>query len=63
MKKRKRKKTKGTRHKTVSINLLLVELIQYLLDDNIALKQRLISHRKHEGKTFGGASHFSRSHP
>ena len=58
---KKRKKQKGTRHKTVSINLLLVELIQYLLDDNIALKQRLIAQRKHEGKTFGGASQFSRS--
>lgn len=63
MKKRTRKKTKGTRNKTVSINLLLVELIQYLLDDNIALKQRLMAQRKHEGKTFGGASQFSRSHP
>jgi hypothetical protein len=61
MKKRKRKKIKEARHKTVSINLLLVELIQYLLDDNIALKQRLMAQRKHEGKVFGGASHFSRS--
>jgi len=58
-----RKKKKAARSKSVSINLLLVELIQYLLDDNIALKQRLMAQRKHEGKTFGGASQFSRFHP
>jgi len=57
----KRKKKKVARNKSVSINLLLVELIQYLLDDNIRLKSRLTTYRKHEGKVFGGSSQFSRS--
>ncbi len=61
MKRVKRKKQRVRRTKSVSINLLLVELIQYLLDDNIRLKSRLTTYRKHEGKVFGGSSQFSRS--
>jgi len=61
MKRVKRKKQRVRRTKSVSINLLLVELIQYLLEDNIRLKTRFEVQRKHEGKVFGGSSQFSRS--
>mgnify|MGYP003121157967 CR=1 FL=1 len=59
MKKRKRKKNKVTRTKVM--DSLLLEMVQYLLDDNFRLKRILAAQRRHEGKVFGGASHRSAS--
>ena len=56
-----KKKKKITRSRKPKPNDLLVQMVQYLLDDNIRMKKILSSHHKHEAKVFGGSSQFSRN--
>ena len=58
---KKKKKITRSRQVHATPNHLLVEMVQYLLDDNIRMKKILISHHKHEGKAFGGTTQFSRN--
>jgi hypothetical protein len=58
---KKKKKITRSRKPKIVPNHMLVEMVQYLLDDNIRMKKILTSHHKHEGKSFGGTSQFSRN--